>query len=151
MSENLNTKEMLKPYVERLPHMLSMLKSQTVTIGDRPVVARSWEIGVLAQMYNGKLPKGTEWGDLVAQGLALQIKTLQDLDALKDKGGLPAIVNDPIFQPNVQAGQALLVDLQAAVNGLILKGDKENYKQLSAFRRVLYELFFELKHGPQSS
>jgi hypothetical protein len=147
MGELANVKEILKPYIERLPNMLSMLKTQTVKIGDRPVVAGPWEIGLLNKMYKGELPKGTHWGELVAQGLALQIKTLQDLEALRNKGDGPAILKDPAFQPNVEASQALLADLQTAVNSLILKGDKENYKQLSAFRRVLYDLFFELKHG----
>lgn len=139
--------DFLKPYVARLPNLLPVLKSQTLTIGERSIVVHPWEIWLLNQMFKDEKTPPPAWGELVARGLALQIKTLQDLEALKALGPLPEIIKDPAFQPNLQAAQTLLADLQAAVNGLISKGDRENYKHLSTFRRVLYDLFFQLKHG----
>jgi hypothetical protein len=141
------TADFLQPYVARLPNLVSVLKSQTLTIGERSIVARPWEIGLLNQMFKDDKTPPPVWGELVARGLALQIKTLQDLDALKARGPIHEIINDPAFQPNLQAAQTLLTGLQAAINGLIAKGDRENYKHLSTFRRVLYDLFFQLKHG----
>jgi hypothetical protein len=139
--------EMLNPFVERLPAMLTMLKKQTVPVGARTLAVKPWEIGLLGQLYKGELDPVPAWSDLVARGLALQIKVLQDLDA---RGGtVPVDPADPVMKADLEAGQVLLAELQAAVNALIAKGEKEHFKHLSAFRRTLYDLFFELKHGKQ--
>jgi len=137
--------EMLDPYIERLPSMLTLLKKQAVPIGARTLAAKPWEIGLLVQLHKGELKPRPDWADLVSRGLALQIKILQDLDA---RGGrVPVDAADPAMKADLEAGHILLADLQAAVNALIAKGDRDNFKYLSAFRRTLYDLIFELKHG----
>ena len=137
--------EMLSPYLERLPSLLALLKKQTVPIGARTMAVKPWEISLLGQLYKGELDPRPEWADAVARGLALQIKVLQDLDA---RGGtIPVDAADPVMKADLEAGQSLLSDLQAAVNTLIARGEREHYKHLSAFRRTLYDLVFELKHG----
>lgn len=137
--------EMLKPYIERLPSMLTLLKKQAVPVGARTIAVKPWEIALLAQAHKGELNPRPDWADLVSQGLALQIKALQDLD---ERGGkVPVDAADRVMKADLEAGQILLTDLQAAVNALIAKGEKEHFKHLSAFRRTLYDLIFELKHG----
>lgn len=139
--------EMLAPYIERLPSMLTLLKKQAVPIGARTIAVKPWEIGLLGQIYKGELDPRPVWSALVEWGLALQIKVLQDLDVRG--GSVPVDPADPVMKADLDAGQAILVEMQSAVNALIAKGEKEHFKHLSAFRRTLYDLFFELKHGKQ--
>jgi hypothetical protein len=138
---------MLAPYLERLPAMLTLLKKQAVAVGARTIAVKPWEVGLLGQLYKGELDPPPAWADLVARGLALQIKIKQDLDARG--GAVPVDPADPVMKADLEAGQVLLADLQAAVHALIAKGEKEHFKHLSAFRRTLYDLVFELKHGKE--
>jgi hypothetical protein len=138
---------MLAPYLEHLPAMMMLLKKQAVPIGARTLAVKPWEIGLLSQLFKGELEPRPAWANLVARGLALQIKALQDLDA---RGGtVPVDPADPVMKADLEAGQTLLAELQSAVNALIARGEKEHFKHLSAFRRTLYDLVFELKHGKQ--
>jgi hypothetical protein len=146
MASEPSREEFLKPYLDRLPSLMGALKAGDIPVGGRTVSITAWEGEMLGQALAGG-PQAPWWQKLMLETVAFEIKLMQDLLAYpevpEDPDLLPA---DSPLRDDCAVGNRLLEDLKAAVSERVLTGDKENYKQLSAFRNRLFLLMSEIRH-----
>ncbi len=132
--------EALKPYLEKLA---AVGKSNAdaeaplrINVGGDSFHIDPWERDALLQSLEGPQQRGTQrWRTLLAQGVALQAKTLSDIHKL-EQGGDAAGLGEAL-RLDATIAFALLEELQRAVDQAVVAGEMEHARRLTQFRNKL--------------
>ncbi len=146
--------QFLKPYLERLValdgHAQSPGSPTRINVGSRSLRIEPWERGVVV----GSLKSGDNgesvWPGLLADAVALQVKSLSDLERLArtaetENGASEGLRTE--LELDAGFGFALMTEIQRAVDGLIVAGEMDLARKLTRFRNKLVHQLGELR-GP---
>lgn len=141
--------QFLMPYLERLAaldgHAESPGVPSRINIGSRSVLVEAWERGVVLGLLKGGDVE-TGWPGLLAHGVALQVKSLSDLERLgrdtaedEQAGIRDELTIDAAF------AMAMMAEMQWAIDRLVVVGEIDPARKLTRFRNKLGHQVAELR------
>lgn len=135
-------RSLLAPYLARLDvlaqHRGQDDRATRIAVGGESIVVEPWERGQILLAFEGAGRASRDVPPLIASGVALQTKAYHDLSKRPDADHAvpPGETRDALMHDSV-LGNALLGDLQAAVDQLVKRGRVDDARRLTEFRNKL--------------
>ena len=102
-----------------------------------------WEVSALEQGLSAEDPAAEAWETLLAEGVALQAKFLVETEQVGNDDALQPELREQVQDQLIQTaaiGLALQVEIQRAVDAMILGGQMNQAKKLTQFRNKLGQM-----------
>lgn len=135
-------RSVLEPYLARLDvlaqHRGQDDRATRIAVGGESIVVDPWERGQILLAFEGAGQGARDVPPLIASGVALQTKAYHDLSKRPDADHAvpPGVTRDALVHDS-ELGNALLADLQAAVEQLVQHGRVDDARRVTDFRHKL--------------